>query len=58
MTMAGTSRICQGARRGRRIFPAECCFQVIYFISNISFLPLAGSRLAAPRGNHPVNKRG
>jgi hypothetical protein len=25
-----------------RIFPAECCFQVIYFISNISFVPPAG----------------
>jgi hypothetical protein len=26
-----------GAERACGTFPAECCFQVIYFISNISF---------------------
>jgi hypothetical protein len=36
------SRTCQGRDGGRRTFPAECCFQVIYFVSNIFFVRPVG----------------
>jgi hypothetical protein len=43
---------------GVRLFPGECCFQVIYFVANIFSSRLRRTGLAAARGNHPVNARG
>ena len=39
-------------------FAARCCFQVIYFNSNIFFVPPSETSLEAGCGNHPVNPRG
>jgi hypothetical protein len=41
------SRDCQGAGRAAGAFPGECCFQVIYFNSNISFVAPIETCLAA-----------
>jgi hypothetical protein len=53
-----SSHTCQDCPAASGTFPAKCCFHVIYFISNISFVPAAGWPSAAVRGNHPVNRRG
>ena len=44
-TAVHSSRNRQAAPRGR--FPAECCFQVIYFVSNISLFPSGEPRRPA-----------
>jgi hypothetical protein len=41
-----------------RLFPGECCFQVIYFVSNIFFSPPSPNGASSPHGNHPVNACG
>jgi len=41
-----------------RPFSGQCCFQVIYFVSDIFFsLPIPGES-NGPRGNRLVNARG
>jgi hypothetical protein len=41
-----------------RRFSGHCCFQVIYFVSDIFFAPSTGSGSEGPRGNHLVNAHG
>jgi hypothetical protein len=41
-----------------RPFSGECCFQVIYFVSNISSSPPCRSESDGPCGNRLVNARG